>query len=125
VVPEGAVEDALSLLRVQLDQLAGVVLRPALVVLGRLDQAEREDAAGRGPGDQVEELGDAGVGSVLDLGQDRRGNDAADSAPSIDRTLRMSDMGAPSARMVEPDGAAGLRRLRSSSYDRTFPQSSA
>jgi hypothetical protein len=72
-----AIEDLRTLVLVERDQLRG-----GQRVGGT--QSAGEDAAGRGAGDEVEELEDALPGAPLDLGQHEGGNKGHEP-PSIDR----------------------------------------
>jgi hypothetical protein len=74
---EAAVEDLGPLVRVEADQL----LRRQRI--GRAQRA-REDAAGGGAGDQVEELEGPTPRAALELGQNEGGDEAA-YAPSVNR----------------------------------------
>src|SRR5262249_31118816 len=83
ILPE-RVEDLASIVLVKRDKLRGLVLGPLdFGVLGNRE-AERKDATRRSAGDQVEHLGDPITGSSLDLGQDHRRNDSANST-AVDR----------------------------------------
>src|SRR3954452_4073427 len=77
-----AVEDLRPLALVQADQVGGGVRRRAVVAGPR--QPAREDAARRGPRDEVEQVGGPPAGAALDLGEHDGGDEPADAA-AVDR----------------------------------------
>src|SRR5262249_22215647 len=98
-----ALEDAVALLLVQAGEIGRGVLRLGAAVLLGLDEAERDDAAGRRAGDQVEEVRDVRLGACLDLGENRRRDDAADAAAVDGEDLR--EVSHRRSSFVEPFGA--------------------
>src|SRR3972149_2197874 len=92
-MPDRAREDSLAFVLVERDEIARgeIRRRPAGP---RLREGERDDAARRRPGDEVEKLRDRSAGAALDLGEDGRGNEATD-ASSVDGEDREGGRGEP------------------------------
>src|SRR6266487_951121 len=74
----GGREDRLALELVQLDQAGRRKLGTARGI--GFGECEREDPTGRSPGNEIEQLAGRTTGLSLQLGEDHRGDDAADAA---------------------------------------------
>jgi hypothetical protein len=83
---QAAVKDARAVLGVEARQLVGAHPRALGARIIRRGQAERDEPAGRGPGEHVEVVGDPclrpslGLKPLLDLRDHQSGDQAADAA---------------------------------------------
>src|SRR6266496_5190201 len=101
----GGREDRLALELVQLDQAGRRKLGTARGI--GFGECEREDPTGRSPGNEIEQLAGRTTGLSLQLGEDHRGDDAADAA-AIDA------QDANWLRHVSPHGPTGAVRALAS-----------